>query len=98
MAYLVIALLGAACGALLSWYLLIPVVTFVAIAAGVSGAIKGHSFGGVLLDAALMVCVLEVSWLASVLGTARLVHRKTKPEERASRLTDQKHRPREYEG
>ena len=73
-------------------------MTFVAIAAGVSGAIKGYSFGGVLLDAALTVCVLEVSWLASVLGTARLVHRKTKPEERADRSTDQKHRPREYEG
>jgi phosphate/sulfate permease len=98
MAYLVIALLGAACGALLSWYLLIPVVTLVAIAAGVAGAIKGHSLGGVLLDSALMVCVLEVSWLASVFAAARLVHRKAKFEPRAERSTDREHRPPEYEG
>ena len=98
MAYLVIALLGAACGALLSWYLLIPVVTLVAIAAGVAGAVKGHSFGGVLLDSALMVCVLEVSWLASVFTAARLVCRKAASKKQADRTTNQEHRPTEYEG
>ncbi len=98
MAYLLIALLGAACGTLLSWYLLIPIVTMIALATGVAGAVNGHSFSEVLIDTALMVFVLEISWLATVLTAARLIHRGAKPKKRADRPTDRDHRRSEYEG
>ena len=98
MAYLLIALLGAACGTLLSWYLLIPIVSIVALATGMAGAVKGHSFGEVLIDTALMVSVLEMSWLATVLTAARLIHRGAKSKKRAAQSTDRDHRRSEYEG
>ena len=97
MEYLLIALLGAACGLFSTWYLLIPIVTIVAVAVGVAGAIERHSFGSVLADAALVVCSLEASWLASAFAFARLACRKEKPKGRTDRPRDRTRRPPEYE-
>lgn len=98
MAYLLIALLGAACGTLLSWYMLIPIVSIVALATGMAGAVKGQSFGEVLIDTALMVFALEMSWLVTVLTTARLIRRGAKPKKRADRPKVQGQRRSEFEG
>lgn len=96
MTYLLAALLGVACGTLLTWYLLIPVVTLVAVGAGVAGAVKGHSFGAVLTDTALMICILEVSWVVSVFAVVRLRGKK-RIVQRTDRLIGRERTPPEYE-
>jgi phosphate/sulfate permease len=98
MAYLLIALLGAACGVLLTWYLLIPIVTIVAVAAGVAGAVKGQPFGDVLTDTALIVSTLEASWLASAFAAARFVRKEPELMERADQSLDLDQRTPEHEG
>ncbi|WP_147940758.1 hypothetical protein [Methylobacterium sp. WL64] len=76
MVHLLIALLGATCGVLLNWYVLIPIVTAIALASGVAGAINGYTFSDMLADTVLKVCVLEASWLASVCIIARMIQRR----------------------
>lgn len=98
MAYVLIALLGAACGVLLTWYLLIPIVTLVAVAAGVAGAIKGHPIGTVLADTAIFICILEASWIASVFVVARLPHRQRRSAEATDQARRSTHEPSEHEG
>jgi hypothetical protein len=97
MAYVLIALLGAACGVLLTWYLLIPVVTLVAVAAGVAGAIKGHPFGSVLVDTTSFVCILEASWITSVFVVARLPDRRSKSTEQLDQARGPAREPSEHE-
>lgn len=96
MGFGLIALLGVACGVLLTWYLLVPVVTLVAIAAGVAGAVNGHSLGDVLANTALLVCILEASWIATVFAVARTAYRRNQ-RLRASEPT-RRHQPSEHEG
>jgi hypothetical protein len=98
MAYVLIALLGAASGVLLTWYLLIPIVTLVAVAAGIAGAIKGHPIGSVLADSAILVCILEASWIASVFVVARWPHRKRRSVQLADQARRPTHKPSEHEG
>lgn len=98
MSYVLVALLGAACGVLLTWYLLIPVVTLIALTAGIAGALKGEPLGTVLANTALLVCILEASWIATVFVVARLARRR----ERRTRISEptrcQRHEPSEHEG
>ena len=93
MVFGLIALVGVACGVLLTWCLLIPVVTVVAVAAGVAGAIKGQPLGTVLADTAVLVCVLEASWIATVLAVARTARRRHRTSDSTRR-----HQPSEHEG
>lgn len=89
MGYVLIALLGVACGVLLTWYLLVPIVTLVAVAAGVAGALRGQPLGEVLSDTVVMVCILEASWIATVFVVARRTHRRAG----RSRISDPARRP-----
>jgi phosphate/sulfate permease len=96
MGYVLVALLGSACGVLLTWYLLIPIVTLVALGAGIAGAVKGHSLGSVLADTAILICILEASWIASVFIVAGLPYRKRT--RTAGRMRNSTHKPSEHEG
>ena len=98
MEYVLVALLGAACGVLLTWYLLVPIVTLVALGAGVAGAVKGHPLGSVLADTAILVCILEASWIASVFVVAGLSHGKRTSTRTADRTRSPTHTPSEHEG
>jgi len=89
MGYLLIALLGAACGLLLNWYVLIPIVAVIAAATGVAGAINGYTLGDMLTGAVLKVCVLEASWFASVCIMTRVIQQKPdQPDRQAGRDRD----------
>ena len=96
--YVLIALLGAACGVLLTWYLLIPVVTVIALAAGVAGAMNGQPLGTVLSNTALLVCILEASWIATVFAVARVTYRRDKRTRSSDPPRCQRQKPSEHEG
>ena len=69
MSYLVVAILGSVSGAFLAWHFLVPIVSVLAVTIGVTGALNAQPAITIVERTALVVCILEASWIASAYAT-----------------------------
>lgn len=69
MSYLVVAILGSVSGAFLAWPFLVPIVSILAVTIGVTGALTAQPAITIVEKTALVVCILEASWIASAYAT-----------------------------
>ena len=65
MSYIVVAVLGSVSGAVLAWHFLVPIVAVLAVTIGVTGALNAQPAMIIAEKTALVVCLLEGSWIAS---------------------------------
>ena len=65
MSYVVVAILGSVSGAVLAWHFLVPIVAILAVTIGVTGALNAQPAMLIAEKTALVVCLLEGSWIAS---------------------------------
>ena len=65
MSYVVVAILGSVSGVVLAWHFLVPIVAVLAVTIGVTGALNARPAMTIAEETALVVCLLEGSWIAS---------------------------------